>query len=171
VGSLAPGLLQMTVVGLTLALATACGDGGTTTRAGTPVSSSSGTPAMASADPTASEPLTVSVGDSAGPLRAALGAPSAERQLTNDAPNTMGAELIEYAFAREAAQLVAADGSATPARNVQFVLNKQGRVLRILENPNAFGAAGQRQQLGSAGPLPVAVIFNADALTLKRTTP
>jgi hypothetical protein len=44
-------------------------------------------------------------------------------------------------------------------------------VLRILENPNAFGAAGQRQQLGSAGPLPVAVIFNADALTLKRTTP
>ena len=94
-GSLAPGLVRMTVVGLTLALATACGDGGTTTRAGTPVSSSSGTPAMASADPTPSEPLTVSVGDSAGPLRAALGAPSAERQLTNAAPNTMGAELIE----------------------------------------------------------------------------
>jgi hypothetical protein len=54
-----------------------------------------------------------------GIRRAALGAPSAARQLTNDAPDTMGAKLIEYAFASEAARLVAVDSSNWARRELR----------------------------------------------------
>ncbi|GHD39041.1 hypothetical protein GCM10017083_00460 [Thalassobaculum fulvum] len=92
--------------------------------------------------------ITISVGDPVSTLEARLGPPDEARTLKNDAPATMGAAVVEYAFKDDVATL-AAGGTAIPARAVQFVLDGNGKVLRILANPNAFSRSTPRLQRGT----------------------
>ena len=150
-----------------LGLATSCADAGDP-----PTTGAAGTTAMATGTATSgTDSLVLAVGDPAAVLPARIGPPSVDRRLDNTAPDSMGARVWEYAFSRPVASLTAADGSVRRSASVVVVLDGAGRILRLLDNPNAFCPAAQRLQRGSAAPPAVTVSIDADAAGFLRAAP
>lgn len=83
-------------------------------------------------------------------LEQALGAPTARRPLKNDQPSLMGAAVIDYAFTDPVIRFLDRDGGEVArGRALQIVVDPDGRVLRLVPDPNTPGPAGTRTLRGS----------------------
>jgi len=107
--------------------------------------------------------IVVRTGDRLDALRTALGPPSEQHELRNDNPSSLGARTLEYALSEPVIGLDM-NGSERRVANVMFVLDPEGQVIRILENPNPFGPADQRQTRGAVGIATEARVPNAPEL-------
>lgn len=111
--------------------------------------------------------VTVSVGDPASAAIDRLGSPEVDKPLKNDAPATMGASVIEYVFTDDVVTLVRGT-ERRQVRAVQFILDPDARILRIVENPNAYAGSAPRLQRGSTVLADKAVLPTDPALRAGR---
>ena len=112
-------------------------------------------------------PYRLGVGDSVAGTPDVLGTPSERRRLKGESPG-MGVEVWEYAFTDPVAELELPDGTRHNVSNVMLVIDGNGRLLRVVENPNPPGPADQRMLRGSPGGPGVAALFPPNARLLKR---
>ncbi|KAA5604151.1 hypothetical protein F1188_17365 [Roseospira marina] len=107
--------------------------------------------------------LRIGVGDSIEAVEARLGPPMSRRPLRNDDPARMGAAVVEYGVTEPVLRFVNETPPAGgPARFVLVVTDPEGRILRVLRNPNAPGPEGMRTLRGPAGTAQ-AVLIPEDA--------
>jgi hypothetical protein len=110
--------------------------------------------------------LRVVPGDALSAVESRLGPPTVRRGLDNNEPWSMGAQMVEYGFPDPVLTFEGETGAAgQPGQSVQFVVDPNGRILRLMRNPNAPGPEGLRTLRGPVS-LAQAVRIPADATPL-----
>jgi len=106
------------------------------------------------------ERIRVSPGMAFAEIRARLGEPASAERLKSDQPSVMGARIVSYVRRTPPIGFVLQDGRRREGTRLDLVLDPNGEVLRLVDNPNPLPGetAGAPVQRGRTGHVVAALV-------------
>lgn len=111
-------------------------------------------------DPGEAERIRVAPGMAFGEVQARLGEPTASKSLKSDQPSVMGARVVSYLRRTPPIVFVLDEGLRREGTRLDLVLDPDGEVLRLVDNPNPLPGEDARApvQRGRPGQVVAALV-------------
>ena len=111
-------------------------------------------------DPGEAERIRVAPGMAFGEVQARLGEPTASKPLKSDQPSVMGARVVSYLRRTPPIVFVLDEGRRREGTRLDLVLDPDGEVLRLVDNPNPLPGEDARApvQRGRPGQVVAALV-------------